>query len=493
MAQVELLSEVQKFIEQGPKMTVAGKPAEAASGETFEVLDPSTAKLVTEVPRAGMADVDAAVAAARASVDDKRWSGLRPGKRTEVLYKLGELIKRNMNELAQLESLDSGKPINAASGEVWMAAEVFRYYSGWPTKVFGETNPTQEGMFVYTLREPVGVCGGIIPWNFPLLMAVWKVAPALAFGNSIVLKPAEQTPLTALRLGELALEAGVPEGVVNVITGFGEEAGRELAQHADVDKIAFTGSTEVGRKILHASEGNLKRVTLELGGKSPNIVFPDANLRRAAKGSMLGIFHNSGQVCTAGSRILVEKSIYDDFLQSLVDATASMKLGPGLDDETGMGPVVSSEQLERVTGYIDIGRSEGAEVVTGGDRASDLGDGYFVQPTVFAGVRNDMRIAQEEIFGPVAAVMPVADVDEAIKVANDTIYGLAATVWTSDLSKAHTVARGIKAGTVWVNGSGMFDPSTSFGGYKQSGFGRELGLHSMEAYTETKSVWVNLK
>lgn len=493
MAKVELLSEVQKFIEQGPKMTVAGKPAEAASGETFEVRDPSTARVITEVPRAGMKDVDAAVAAARSAVEDKRWSGLRPGKKTEVLFKLADLIKRNMNELAQLESLDAGKPISVASGEVWMAADVFRYYAGWPTKVFGETNPTQDDMLVYTLREPVGVCGGIIPWNFPLVMAVWKVAPALAFGNAIVLKPAEQTPLTALRLGELALEAGVPEGVVNVITGFGDEAGRELAQHADVDKIAFTGSTEVGRKILHASEGNLKRVTLELGGKSPNIIFPDANLRRAAKGSMLGIFHNSGQVCTAGSRILVERSIYDDFLQALVDATSSMKLGPGLDDETAMGPVVSSEQLERVTGYIEIGQAEGAEIVSGGERATDLGDGYFVQPTVFAGVRNDMRIAQEEIFGPVAAVIPVGDVDEAIQVANDTIYGLAASVWTSDLSKAHRVARGIKAGTVWVNGSGMYDPATSFGGYKQSGFGRELGLHSMEAYTEMKSVWINLK
>jgi acyl-CoA reductase-like NAD-dependent aldehyde dehydrogenase len=398
-----------------------------------------------------------------------------------------------MTELSQLESLDAGKPINIASGEVWAAADVFRYYAGWPTKVFGETNPSAEEMFVYSLREPVGVCGGIIPWNFPLIMAAWKVAPALAFGNAIVLKPAEQTPLTAMRLGELALEAGVPEGIVNVVTGFGDEAGQALAQHGEVDKIAFTGSTEVGRKILHASEGNLKRVTLELGGKSPNIVFADANMRRASKGSMFGIFLNSGQVCTAGSRILVESSIHDEFVSSLVDATASMKLGPGLDDETGMGPVVSEQQLERVTGYIDIGKAEGAEVATGGERATELGDGYFVQPTIFTGVRNDMRIAQEEIFGPVAAVIEVADVDEAIAVANDTIYGLAAAVWTNDLTKAHKVAKGIKAGTVWINGSGMVDPSVSFGGYKQSGFGRELGLHSMEAYTEVKSVWVNLK
>ena len=493
MAKVEVLSEVSKFIESGPKMLIGGTPAEAADGRTFEVIDPSTGTVLTEAPRGGHQDVDRAVAAARTAFEDKRWSGLRPGKRAEVLFKLGELIKRNINELAQIESLDSGKPIAVASGEMWMAGEVFRYYSGWPTKIFGETNPTDESMFVYTLREPVGVCGGIIPWNFPLVMATWKIAPALAFGNPIVLKPAEQTPLTALRLAELALEAGVPEGVVNVVTGFGEEAGQALAQHHDVDKVAFTGSTEVGRKILHAAEGNLKRVTLELGGKSPNIVFPDADMKRATKGSMFGVFLNSGQVCTAGTRILVERSIHDEFVSNLVDATAAMKLGPGLDDETGMGPVVSEEQLNRVTGYIEIGRSEGAQIVTGGERATEFGDGYFIQPTIFTGVQNDMRIAQEEIFGPVAAVLPVDDVDHAIEVANDTIYGLAASIWTTDLSKAHKVARGIRAGLVWVNGSGMFDPSVSFGGYKQSGFGRELGAHSMEAYTEIKSVWMNLK
>jgi len=490
---VALIPEVTKFLEGSPKMMIGGRGADADSGDTFDVIDPASGRALTQVPRGGPTEVDAAVAAAREAFDDKRWSGLRPGKRSEVLFKVGELIKRNIPELAQLEALDSGKPVSLASGEMWSAGEVFRYYSGWPTKIYGETNPSDDSMFIYSLREPVGVCGGIIPWNFPLVMAAWKVAPALAFGNTVVLKPAEQTPLTALRLAELCAEAGVPEGAVNVVTGFGPEAGQALAQHYDVDKIAFTGSTEVGRKILHSSEGNLKRVSLELGGKSPNIVFADANMKRASKGSMMGVFLNSGQVCTAGTRILVEASIHDEFVASLVEATSSMKLGNPLEEDTGMGPVVSQEQLDKVTGYIEIGRSEGAEVVAGGERATDLGDGFFVQPTVFAGVRNDMRIAQEEIFGPVAAVIEVADVDEAIAIANDTIYGLAAAVWTNDLTKAHRVARGIKAGTVWVNTTGLFDASVSFGGYKQSGFGRELGRHSLETYTQTKSVWVNLK
>lgn len=493
MAQVELLPEVVKLLESGPKMVVGGRPVEAASGETFDVLDPSTGKKLTRVPRAGTEDVDAAVAAARAAFEDKRWRGLRPGKQTQILTKLADLLKKNLTELAQLETLDAGKPIAHATGEILAAAEHFRYYAGWTTKLYGSTVPAGEDLLVYTLREPVGVCAGIIPWNYPIIMAARKIAPALAAGNTIVLKPAEQTPLTALRLGELCLEAGVPEGVVNVLSGFGEDAGWTLAQHPDVDKVTFTGSTEVGRKILHASEGNLKRVTLELGGKSPNIVFADADLRRATKAAMLGVFLNAGQICTAGTRVLVERSVHDEFVDTLVGATSKMKVGPGLDEETVMGPVVSEAQLERVTGYIDIGKSEGAEVVTGGGRPAGAEGGYFVEPTIFAGVDNNMKIAQEEIFGPVAAVIPVDDVDQALEIANGTIYGLAAAVWTRDVAKAHRVARGIKAGTVWVNTYGLYDPGVAYGGYKQSGFGRENGFEALEGFTQAKAVWVNLK
>jgi aldehyde dehydrogenase (NAD+)/phenylacetaldehyde dehydrogenase len=370
--------------------------------------------------------------------------------------------------------------------------DTFRYYAGWPTKIFGETNPSDPSFFNYTLREPVGVCAQIIPWNFPLLMAAWKLGPALACGNTVVLKPAEQTPLSALRLGELLLEAGVPEGVVNIVPGFGPTAGGALATHPLVDKVAFTGSTEVGKEILKASAGNLKRVSLELGGKAPNIVFVDANQNDAIAGAFMGIFFNQGQVCCAGSRLFVEQKIYDQFTETLASSASSLKQGPGLDEDSRIGPLVSQEQFERVLSYIDIGKKEGVQVKTGGEHNKELGKGYFVKPTVLTNVNNSMRIAQEEIFGPVVAAIPFKDEADVIRQANQTIYGLSAGVWTTDVSKAHRFARALRAGTVWVNCYNQLDPISSFGGYKQSGFGRELGVHSLELYTQIKSVWLKV-
>ena len=488
----KLLPETREFLERPPRMYVGGAWTGAGSGGEMDVIDPATARVIARVPRASKSDIDAAVAAACEAHEDGRWRNLRLSKRTEILFEIGRRIKKDIPRLSQLESLDAGKPIKLASGECYAAGDAFSYYAGWVTKVYGETNPSDGRLFTYTLREPMGVCAGITPWNFPIIMAAWKIAPALAFGNTIVLKPAEQSPLTALALAQICRETGVPEGVVNVVTGEGPEAGAALAAHPDVDKVAFTGSTEVGRSIVEASKRNLKRVTLELGGKSPNIVFPDADMRRAASGSMCGVFVNSGQMCTAGTRILVEEDIHDEFAESLVAATEKMPLGPPLDERTGMGPVISAEQYDRVLGYIQIGREEGAEVATGGGPADEFGEGYFVKPTVFTGVTADMRIAREEIFGPVAAVMPFSDADEAVEIANDTEYGLAAAVWTGNLTTAHRVSRGLKAGTVWINTAGLFDSMVSFGGYKQSGYGRELGAHSVEAYTQVKSVWINM-
>lgn len=489
---LELMPEVEKFLQEPRKMLLGADWVESASGKTFATFDPARGEELTTLPEAGKEDVDQAAQAARKAVDDRRWSGMRPAERGQILWKIADLIELHKFELAQLEVLDQGKPMFMAIAEMDVAISTFRYYAGWVDKYFGETIPSDGKMLLYSLREPVGVCAGIIPWNYPLIMASWKVGPALAFGNAMILKPAEQTPLSALKLGELALEAGVPPGVLQILTGAGE-TGAALVEHPGIDKIAFTGSTEVGREIMRNAAATLKRVTLELGGKSPNIVFSDADLPTAATTSMYGVFLNSGQTCTAATRLLVEEKIHDEFVSSLVDASEKMKLGHGLDSETRMGPVVSQEQLERVMSYVESGKSEGAKVLSGGERADgDLTNGYFVKPTVFDEVTPEMKIFQEEIFGPVLAVTPVKDMEEAIRIGNQTEYGLAAAVWTSDLKKAHKVAAGLKSGTVWINTYGLYDPAVSFGGYKQSGFGRELGAHSLEGYTQTKSVWLNL-
>ena len=449
------------FLQQQPiKMLIRGQWVEAASGKTFDTINPSKGEVLAKVAEGDSEDINRAVAAARKAFEGGSWPKLTPSQRGRLLLKLADLIEQNAEELAQLETLDNGKPIKySRGGDVPLTADHFRYFAGWATKLEGETIPVSiPNMFTYTLREPVGVVGQIIPWNFPLQMASWKLAPALACGNTVILKPAEQTPLTALRLGELICEAGFPEGVVNIVPGFGETAGAALAAHPDVDKIAFTGSTEVGKKILQASVGNLKKVTLELGGKSPNIIFPDADMKYAVRGSLNAIFFNQGQVCTAGSRLFVQKSVYDQVVSGLTDAASKMKLGQGIDPTTELGPVVSQEQLERVMGFIKSGKREGATSTTGGGRAGgDLAQGYFVQPTIFDAVRDDMTIAREEIFGPVVVALPFEEVEEVAARANMSIYGLAAGIWTNDVKKVHTLAAALKAGVIWVNTYNQFD------------------------------------
>ena len=494
--QLELHPQVVKFLSSAPKkMLINGEFVSAKSGKTFDTLNPATSEVIVKVCEADKEDIDLAVKAARAAFEGE-WKKVTPYKRQQLLMKVADLIEKNAEEFAQLETLDNGKPINESRHvDVPVTVEHFRYYAGWATKIHGETLPVSAGnFFTYTLREPIGVVGQIIPWNFPLLMAAWKIAAAIACGNCVVLKPAEQTPLTALRLGELIMEAGFPKGVINICPGFGETAGAALSSHMDVDKVAFTGEYITGRKIIQASAGNLKRVSLELGGKSPNIVFTDGDMEGALRGCIGSVFFNQGQVCCAGTRLFVESKIYDEFINKLSDKVKKIKVGPGLSEESQMGPLVSDEQLKRVTGYLDIGKKEGAKAICGGDRAkdSDLSKGYFVEPTVFANVNNKMRIAQEEIFGPVVSAIPFKDINDAVFQGNETTYGLAAGVWTNDLKKAHAVAKALKAGTVWVNCYNCFDPCTPFGGYKQSGYGREGGIHALELYTQTKSVWINL-
>jgi len=486
---------VAQFVTAPRRMLIDGKWVESASGKTFETHDPATGKVLARVAEGDAEDVDRAARAARRAFDSGPWPRMAPAERQKILLRLADLVEAHGLSLAQLETLDNGKSLGESQAvDIPAAAETFRYYAGWVNKITGDTNPTDPTFFNFTLREPVGVCGQIIPWNFPLLMAAWKLAPALACGNTCVLKPAEQTPLTALRLGELLQEAGVPDGVVNIVPGFGPTAGGAIVRHPMIDKVAFTGSTEVGREIHRETASTLKRVSLELGGKSPNIVFADADITEAVKGALVGVFFNQGEVCCAGTRLFVEDKLHDQFADAVASAASSMKQGHGLEEGTQVGPLVSQEQLERVTGYLDIGKNEGAKVLTGGERntAQGLAEGYFVKPTVFTGVRNDMRIAREEIFGPVVALIPFKDEDDAVLQGNDTLYGLAAGVWTRDVSKAHRVARAIRAGTVWVNCYNVFDVMAPFGGYKESGYGRELGRHALDLYTHVKSVWMRI-
>lgn len=489
---VSLKEKVEKFLSGKKHLYINGEFVESKSQKTFETYNPATGEVLANVFEAGPEDIDLAVKAARRAFDEGPWSKMSAAKRSRLMYKLADLMEENSAELAQLETLDNGKPIReTTNADIPLAVEHMRYYAGWSTKIVGQTIPVSGPFFNYTRHEAVGVVGQIIPWNFPLLMAMWKLGAALATGCTVVLKPAEQTPLSALYLAELIEEAGFPAGVVNIVPGFGETAGQPLVDHPLVDKIAFTGSTEVGKMIMKRASKTLKRVTLELGGKSPNIILPDADLTKAIPGALNGVMFNQGQVCCAGSRVFIQKKQFDNVVADMVSHAKNIKQGAGIHADTEIGPLVSTEQQNRVLGYIEKGVSEGAQLLVGGEKPQE--QGYFVSPTIFADVRDEMTIAKEEIFGPVISALPYEDLDELINRANNSEYGLAAGVWTRDIANAHYVASKLRAGTVWVNCYNAFDAASPFGGYKQSGMGREMGSYALNNYTEVKSVWVSMK
>jgi len=477
------------------QLFINGDFVDARSGETFATINPATEEKITDVASAGPDDVDAAVRAARAQLEPgSEWQKMKPRDRAKVMWRIADMLAARAEEIGRIETLDNGKPIfESQFVDTPAAAECLYYFAGWSGKVVGDTIPVQENAFTYTLREPIGVVGAITPWNFPLMLAVWKIAPALACGNTVVIKPASNTALSLLKFAEYAKECGLPGGVLNVVPGRGSVVGNAIVDHPGVDAIAFTGSTEVGKQLMARAAKTLKKVSLELGGKSPNIVFADADLDAAARGAINAIFYGKGEVCAAGSRLLVEESAHDALLEKVCDRASKMVPADPLNPKTRLGAIVSKEQMETVLSYVEAGKSEGAKLVCGGERADiGTGKGYFVKPTIFDDVDANMRIAREEIFGPVLATIRFKDAEDAIAKGNATVYGLAAAVWTRDVSKAHRVARAVKAGTVWVNTYNLYDPALPFGGFKESGFGRDQGRDALEKYTQTKSVWVNL-
>lgn len=487
-----LKEKVEKFLNGKKKLYINGQFVESSSQKTFNTYNPATGEILASIYEAGFTDIDLAVKAARYAFDEGPWSKMSASERSRLMYKLADLMEENSEELAQLETLDNGKPIReTTNADIPLSIEHMRYYAGWTTKIVGQTIPVNGPFFNYTRHEAVGVVGQIIPWNFPLLMAMWKLGAALATGCTVVLKPAEQTPLSALYLAKLIDKAGFPPGVVNIVPGFGETAGQPLVDHPLVDKIAFTGSTEIGKRIMANAAKTLKRVTLELGGKSPNIILPDADLTKAIPGTLNGVMFNQGQVCCAGSRVFIPKKQYDNVVADMAAHAKKIKQGAGIHADTEIGPLVSAEQQNRVLGFIDKGLNEGAQLVAGGNKTQK--QGYFVSPTIFADVHDEMTIAKEEIFGPVISAMPYDSLDELINRANNSEYGLAAGVWTRDITNAHYIANKLRAGTVWVNCYNTFDAASPFGGYKQSGIGREMGSYALDNYTEVKSVWISMQ